>query len=115
MKRTIIILLIAACVGVTWYIANFKEKLTPQTKSAVENAILALGEFPARPVWWHDDAVLAIGVVPDQVNPNHAADKACKVLKSKGVTATSVEIYDVVKIQEESDWNQLAADSCINN
>ncbi|EAR59526.1 hypothetical protein MED92_15735 [Oceanospirillum sp. MED92] len=84
MKRTIIIILIAACVGVTWYIANTTERLSPQAKSAAENALLEEAEFPARPVWWHDDAVMAIGVVKGQTNPPHAADKACKILKSKG-------------------------------
>ncbi|WP_286239679.1 hypothetical protein [Neptuniibacter halophilus] len=112
MKRTIIILLIAACVGVTWYIANSTERLTPQQKSAVENALLELPEFPARPVWWQDDSVLAIGVIAGQVNPHQAAAKACNVLKSKGIFTTVVEIYDVVKIQKEDDWKQLAADSC---
>ena len=112
MKRIIIILLIAACVGVTWYIANTTERLTPQAKSAAENALLALEEFPARPVWWHDDSVMAIGVIADQVNPHHAADKACQVLKSKGIKTVSVEIYDVVKIQKEDDWQQLAAAGC---
>lgn len=112
MKRTIIIILIAACVGVTWYISNSTERLTPQAKSAVENALLELPEFPARPVWWHDDSVLAIGVVAGQANPNHAAAKACDVLKAKGVNSASVEVYDVVKIQKEDDWEQLAQNPC---
>jgi len=112
MKRTIIIILIAACVGVTWYIANSTVKLTPQAKSASENALLELEEFPARPVWWHDDSVMAIGVIADETNPHHAADKACQVLKSKGVTTVRVEIYDVVKIQKEDDWQKLASNTC---
>ncbi|PIE23505.1 MAG: hypothetical protein CSA60_04395 [Neptuniibacter caesariensis] len=112
MKQTIIIILIVACVGVTWYIANTTERLTPQAKSAAENALLAQPEFPARPVWWHDDAVMAIGVVKGRVNPHHAANKACQVLKSKGVTTVSVEVYDVVKIQQEDDWEKLAASNC---
>lgn len=112
MKRNIIILLIAASVGVSWYIANTKERLTSEMKITVENEILELPEFPARPVWWQDDSVLAIGVVADSVNPHHAAAEACKVLRAKGITATFVEIYDVVKIQKEDDWVKLAADGC---
>jgi hypothetical protein len=112
MKRTIIILLIAACVGVTWYIANSTERLTPQAKSAAENALLELAEFPARPVWWHDDSVMAIGVIEGQVNPHHAAATACKVLAEKGIQTVSVEVYDIVKIQKEEDWEKLAADPC---
>ncbi len=112
MKRTIIILLIAACVGVTWYIVNTKERLTPEVKSIVENQILELKEFPARPVWWQDDSVLAVSIVPDTVNPHHAAAAACKILTANGVQTTFVEVYDVVKIQEERDWVKLAADSC---
>lgn len=112
MKKKIIILLIAACVGVTWYIVNTKERLTPEVKSTVENLILERKEFPARPVWWQDDSVLAVSIVPDTVNPHHAAAEACKILNANGVTATFVEVYDVVKIQEERDWVKLAADSC---
>jgi len=112
MKRTIIILLIAACVGVTWYIVNTKERLTPEVKSIVENQILERKEFPARPVWWQDDSVLAVSIVADSVNPHHAAAAACKILNANGVTTTFVEVYDVVKIQEERDWVKLAADSC---
>ena len=112
MKRTIIIILIAACVGVTWYIANSTVPLTPQAKISVENALLDLEEFPARPVWWHDDSVLAIGVVEGQTNPHHAADKACQILKSKGITTVAVEVYDVVLIQKEDDWKELAASQC---
>jgi hypothetical protein len=112
MKRNIIILLIAACVGVTWFSVNYKERLSSETKIAVENAILQMPEFPARPVWWQDDAVLAIGVVPDKVNPHHSAAAACKVLRANGISTTLVEIYDVVKIQQEDDWEKLAADNC---
>lgn len=112
MKRTIIIILIAACVGVTWYIVNTTERLSPEAKSRAESAILALPEFPARPVWWHDDSVMAAGIVADQHNPHQAAAKACDVLKANGVTTVKVEIYDVVKIQKEDDWKQIAADAC---
>jgi len=112
MKRTIIILLIAACVGVTWYIVNTKERLTPEVKSTVENTLLEREEFDARPVWWQDDSVLAVSVVPGTVNPYHAAADACKVLKANGVNHTFVEVYDVVKLQDERDWVKLAADSC---
>ena len=96
----------------TWYIANSTEPLSPQIKSAVENKLLELDEFPARPVWWHDDSVLAIGVLAGQTNPHQAADKACKVLASKGISSVSVEVYDVVKIQKEDEWKKLASDAC---
>lgn len=112
MKRNIIILLIASCVGITWYIANTKQRPSSEIKITVENEILQLREFPARPVWWQDDSVLAVSIVPDTVNPHHAAAAACKILTANGVTTTFVELYDVVKIQEERDWVKLAADSC---
>ena len=113
MKRNIIIILIAACVGVTWYIANSTVRLSPEQKSAAENAILSEPEFPARPVWWHDDSVLAVGMLAEEYNPHEAAAKACKILRAIGVTTASVEIYDVVKIQKEDEWVKLAADSCM--
>ena len=112
MKRNIIIILIAACVAVTWYVDSTVTLLDSALKSRVEAAVMADERFPARPVWWHDDSVMAIGVVKGQTNPNHAADKACKILKSKGISTVSVEVYDVVKIQKEDDWQQLAASAC---
>jgi len=112
MKRNIIILLIAACVGVTWYTINSKEPVSPAVKSKVENAILELEEFSARPVWWQDDSVLAVSIVPETINPHKAAAAACKILNANGVHTTFVEVYDVVKIQQERDWVKLAADSC---
>lgn len=112
MKRNIIIILIAACVGVTWYIANNTERLSPEVKSAAENALLEQDIFPARPVWWQDDSVMAIGIVKGSANPFEAAAKACEIIKAKGVKTATVEIYDVVKIQKEDDWEKLAADGC---
>jgi|GEM_PF-1066953 len=111
MKKNIIILLIAACVGVTWYITQTKPTLTSAMKSQVEKLLLERPEFPARPVWWSDDSILAVGILPEDDAPA-AADIACRVLREQGITTTAVEIYDVLKIQQDQDWVKLAGNSC---
>ncbi len=111
MKKNIIIILIAACVGVTWYITKTKPTISAVTKSQVENLLLERPEFPARPVWWSDDAILAVGILPEN-DAAAAAESACRVLREQGVTTTAVEIYDVLKIQQDQDWVKLAGNTC---
>ncbi|MBY4676582.1 hypothetical protein [Marinobacterium arenosum] len=114
MKRNLIILLIAACVGVTWYINSTQKGLDAALKSAVEQDILADERFPARPVWWEGDKVLAVGVVPQQGSENHDADaeKVCRILHKHGIGELLVEVYDVLKIQSEDDWQRIGSSRC---
>ncbi|MFW1676773.1 hypothetical protein ACFVYJ_03215 [Pontibacter sp. JAM-7] len=111
MKKNLIILLIAASVGLTWYITQTTPRLTPEAKSQIENILLQRPEFPARPVWWSDDSILAIGVLPD-TDVEQAAMLACRMLREQGVTTTAVEIYDVLKIQQNKEWQKLAGNTC---
>lgn len=112
MKRNIIILLIAASIGVTVYINSVTKLLEPEVKSAIEASLLAEPEFPARPVWWEDDRLLAIGVVKKQDNHDSDAQKACRVIKKHGVTDLVVEVYDVVQIQKLDEWTRIGRASC---
>ncbi|MGB0467818.1 MAG: hypothetical protein ACPGF7_09860 [Pontibacterium sp.] len=112
MKRNIIILLIAACVGITIYISSTKKPLETEVKSAIEAALLEQPEFPARPVWWEDDGVMAIGMVKKQDNHNVDAEKACKIAARFGVTKLKVEIYDVLLIQQSDDWELIGSAAC---
>lgn len=112
MKRTIIILLIAACVGVTVYINNSKVLLEPEVKSQLENALLELPEFPARPVWWDDDGVMAIGALNKLDNHDADAKKACQVAAKLGVTDLTVEVYDILKIQQFEEWMLIGKANC---
>lgn len=112
MKRTIIILLIAASVGITVFINFTKEPLSPELRSAVEEALLKEPEFPARPVWWEDDRLMAIGVVKKQENHDADAKKACSIARKLGVTELAVEVYDVLSIQSAKEWNLIGRADC---
>ena len=114
MKRTIIILLIAACVAVTLYINQTKKLIPPEVKAEIEQTLLDDALFPARPVWWSDDKILAVGIVPEGVTGDEAAEKACQLLKNSSlpVSGLVVEVYDVVKIQKADDWGLLGSGKC---
>jgi len=112
MKRNIIILLIALSVGVTVYINSTKQTLAPELKSQIENALLQEPEFPARPVWWEDDKLLALGVVKTQDDHSKDAEKACRVIAKHGVKDLKVELYDVVKIQKADEWTLIGKAFC---
>ena len=115
MKRTIIILLIAACVAITLYINQTKKILPPEVKSMIEQTLLDDPLFPARPVWWSDDKILALGIASQEVSGDEAAKKACQLLKGRSlpVTGLIIEIYDVVKIQKSDDWSLRGSGKCL--
>ena len=114
MKRTIIILLIAACVAITLYINQTTKLLPPEVKAKIEQTLLSDSLFPARPVWWSDDKILALGVVPEKLNGDAAAQKACELLMNQSlpVSGLVIEIYDVIKIQKADDWSLLGSAAC---
>lgn len=115
MKRTIILLLIAASVAVTLYINQTKKLIPPDVKLLIEQTLLDDPLFPARPVWWSDDKILALGIVPDAISGDMAAKKACALLtgRSLPVSGLLIEIYDVVKIQKSDDWGLLGSAKCL--
>jgi len=112
MKRNLIILLIAACVGITLYINESQQPLDPALKTRVEAAVLEDSRFPARPVWWEVDTVLAVGM--RKKADDHSADAAdvCKMATQIGVTSLLVEIYDLEPIQLQNKWNRIGAARC---
>jgi hypothetical protein len=114
MKRTIIFLLIAASVAVTLYINQTTKLLPPDVKIRIEQTLLDDPLFPARPVWWSDDKILALGIASHELTGDEAAKKACTLLSGRSlpVSGLLIEIYDVVKIQKSDDWNKLGAAKC---
>ncbi|MCV6589321.1 MAG: hypothetical protein OIF57_09860 [Marinobacterium sp.] len=112
MKRNIIIGLIAACVGITLYINEVTQPMDPAIKSRVEAAILEDPRFPARPVWWENDTVLAVGVLKE--GEDHSADAVdiCKWVREAGIKSLLVEMYDLLTIQNENKWNRIGAARC---
>ena len=114
MKRTIIILLIAACVAITLYINQTKKLLPPEVKAKIEQTLMDDALFPARPVWWSDDKILALGIVPEQIEGDAAAEKACQLLKNRSlpISGLVIEIYDIIKIQKSDDWGLIGSGKC---
>lgn len=114
MKRTIIILLIAACVAVTLYINQTKKLIPPEVKAEIEQTLLDDVLFPARPVWWSDDKILAVGIASESMTGNAAAEKACQLLKNRSlpISGLIIEVYDVIKIQKADDWSLLGSGKC---
>ena len=104
--------MIAACIVVTWYFQKSTNLLSPDTKIMIEEAILNTDKFPARPVWWQDDSVLAVGVVKVQKNHDLDAADVCGIAAKHGVYDVLVEIYDVERIQRESDWVRIGSANC---
>jgi len=112
MKRNIIIALIALCVGITLYIERTTKTLEPGVKSRVEAAVLADERFPARPVWWENDSVLAVGVFKKQDDHSTDARDICKLVLAEGIESMLVEMYDIEKIQIEDDWQRIGSARC---
>lgn len=114
MKRTIIFLLIAASVGVTLYINKTTKRLPADAKQIAEELLLKDALFPARPVWWEDDKILAVGTVPGELSGDVVAQKACDLMEGRSlpVTGLRVEVYDVLKIQAEDDWTLMGFAHC---
>ena len=114
MKRTIIILLIAASVAVTWYINSTKTLVADDVKAMVDKILAEDPLFPARPVWWNDDKILVVGILPDQAKGEEAAQKVCSLLLSRSLPLNGirVEIYDLIKIKQSDDWTLLGTTLC---
>jgi hypothetical protein len=114
MKRIIITLLILSSVLVTLFIQLNKDQLSNEVKQKAESTLQANSLFPARPVWWNDDKILAVGIVPGEVSGEEAAQKACELMLAENlpIQGLRVEVYDVLKIQREDDWNLLGFAIC---
>lgn len=112
MKRNIIILLIAACVGITLYINESTELIDSATKSRVEAAVLEDSRFPARPVWWESDSVLAVGVIKKTDNHDSDARDVCNIVRDAGIESMLVEMYDLQQIQRDDKWRRIGSARC---
>ncbi|WP_020683282.1 hypothetical protein [Marinobacterium rhizophilum] len=112
MKRIILLVLIALSVGVTLYLNRQAEPVPESVRAAVEAQLAKDARFPARPVWWQDGAILAVGMLADGAPKDAAALDVCALLLSQGITETSVEVYDLDKIRQSEDWNLIGKASC---
>ncbi|MEH6576776.1 MAG: hypothetical protein V7731_06820 [Amphritea sp.] len=114
-KKTIFIILIAITAGVTYFLESQKAPITAQMRAAVEADLSAIPDkYPATPVWWADGEVLAVGMLPREGGEkrNDSAKEICQVLWKHNVNRTTVEIYDIQKIQKSDDWQQIGGADC---
>jgi len=112
MKRLLLLILIVLSALAAWWVQKNTIVLTAQQKSLIEEQLLAIDSFPARPVWWSNDRILALGILPS-TDANLATQQACELLIAQQLPfVVNVEVYDVLKIQAEDDWSLLAKRSC---
>nr|WP_158651927.1 hypothetical protein [Marinobacterium profundum] len=112
MKRVILLVLIALSVGVTLYLNRQAEPVAESVRLMLEAQLAKDPRFPARPVWWQDGAILAVGMMPETQSQDAAAQDVCKLLHAQGITGTAVEIYDLQKIQQSDNWALIGRASC---
>jgi hypothetical protein len=112
MKRIILVVLIALSVGVTLYLNRQAEPVPESARVALEAQLAEDLRFPARPVWWQDGAILAVGMTADGQPKDGAAADVCGLLRRQGITDTSVEVYDLDKIRQSEQWDLIGRASC---
>jgi hypothetical protein len=114
MKRIIILLLIVISALLTLAIQMDIDGLSDDVKLQAESTLQTDTLFPARPVWWNDDKILAVGIVPGEATGDAAAQKACELMLAENlpIQGLRVEVYDVLKIQREDDWSLLGFAIC---
>lgn len=112
MKRIILIALIALSVGVTLFLNQQQEAVPDPVRVALEQELMQDPRFPARPVWWHEGSILAVGMINDGGRKDGAAGDVCKLLQARGLNDTAVEVYDLLRIQQEDEWKLIGKASC---
>ena len=114
MKRIIFIILVVLSGLVAYYVSSTSQILNDNQKISAENVLLDNNLFPARPVWWSDGKILAVGILPDSSTGDAAAQTACDLLIAEQlpVSELRIEVYDVLKIQNEDEWSLLGFAVC---
>lgn len=85
----------------------------PEAFDRVTAKLATYNLFPARPVYWPDDKTVGVGVIPDQnLDLGLATNAVCEVLAEEGLIEMTVEVYDVIKIQYEDEWEMMAFQKC---
>ncbi|MGB2221277.1 MAG: hypothetical protein ACPHZ9_02815 [Neptunomonas phycophila] len=114
MKRIVLLLLIFTSIIITIFIQLDSDQINDTLKNQVEIVIVHDSLFPARPVWWSDGKILAVGILPDSSTGDAAAQTACDLLVAEQlpVSGLRIEVYDVLKIQNEDEWSLLGFAVC---
>jgi len=111
-KRLMILILIILSIGVTYYIETNKREVSMETRVKVEAELAQDPTFPARPVWWEKGHLLGVGVIFKGQNHDADARRVCQILGKHGVVPATVQVFDVLKIQNDDDWVQVGAAVC---
>lgn len=111
-KRLMILVLVLLGVGVTWFIEKGKKEVSLETRAKVEAELAQDPNFPARPVWWEKGHLLGVGVIHDGSNRDADAQRVCQLLNKYGVTPATVHVFDVLKIQNDDEWEQIGGARC---
>ena len=111
-KRLTFLILVVLSVVVTYYLESKKSEVTPETRAQVEAALAQDPTFPARPVWWEKGHLLGVGVIFEGQNHDGDARRVCQILDKHGVRPATVQVFDVLKIQNDDDWEQVGAAVC---
>jgi hypothetical protein len=111
-KRLMILILIILSIGVTYYIEVNKKEVSMETRAKVEAELAQDPTFPARPVWWEKGHLLGVGVIYEGKPRDDDARRVCHILDKYGVTPATVQVFDVLKIQNEDNWDQVGAAVC---
>ncbi|MFY0655591.1 MAG: hypothetical protein JXR12_02320 [Neptunomonas phycophila] len=114
MKRIIFTILIVLSGLAAYYVKSTSQILSRSQQSSVDILIANSPLFPARPVWWSDGKILAVGILPDSSTGDAAAQTACDLLIAEQlpVSGLRIEVYDVLKIQNEDEWSLLGFAVC---
>ena len=111
-KRFTLLILIALAVAVTYYIESGKAEVSLQTRAQVEAELAKDPTFPARPVWWDKGHILGVGVLPNGQNRNAEAERVCQLLARFNITPAEVQVFDVLQIQNDDEWEQIGGVVC---
>lgn len=111
-KRLMILILIILSIGVTYYIEMNKKEVSMETRAKVEAELAQDPTFPARPVWWEKGHLLGVGVIYEGKPRDDDARRVCQILDKYGVQPATVQVFDVLKIQNEDDWDQVGSAVC---
>ncbi len=114
MKRTLFVLLVVVSATVAYFVSSTASILNHEQRLSAESSLLDNNLFPARPVWWSDGKILAVGILPDSSTGDAAAQTACDLLIAEQlpVSGLRIEVYDVLKIQNEDEWSLLGFAVC---
>ncbi|WP_370052856.1 hypothetical protein [Neptunomonas sp.] len=114
MKRILFISLFVVSVAVAYYVNSTSSILDKEQQALAGSSLLNSPLFPARPVWWSDGKILAVGILPDSSTGDAAAQTACDLLIAEQlpVSGLRIEVYDVLKIQNEDEWSLLGFAVC---